>query len=213
MNPLLRDYDLFIFDWDGTLSTSTMLVRISHFFKRRYNPDYIRAHADKYSQPSRANMRFRSSEAHAVDFLYEIYSLFTRPKLRSGSIELLDALRKSNKRIALFSDGAQHRVHSEVRRLGLEKYFEVILSAETIHAYKPNPTGITLIAHELGTKKSRCLYVGDMSIDIFTARFAGIDVCSVGNGLDPYPTLVATKPDYLFESTEALARKIEGKRR
>ena len=213
MNSLLKDYDLFIFDWDGTLSTSTMLVRISHFFKKRYNPDYIRAHADKYMQPQRAKIPFRSSEAHAVDFLYEFYSIFTKPKLREGAVELLESLKKRNKKIALFSDGAQHRVHSEVRKLGLEDYFDVILSAETIHAYKPDPTGIILISRELSTRKERCLYIGDMSIDIFTARFGGIDVCSVGNGLDPYPMLVATKPDYLFDSTDALARKIEGKRR
>lgn len=208
MSSLINDYDLFIFDWDGTLSTSTMLVRVSHFFKQRYNPDYIRRHADQYRQPKRANIPFRATEARTVSWLYEFYSIFTKPRLREGSIELLKSLKKRNKKIALFSDGAQHRVHKEVKRLELEEYFDMILSAETIHSYKPNPTGINIIAKELKVRKSRCLYIGDMSIDIFTSRFAGMKVAAVGNGLDPYATLVATKPDYIFESIEALARKL-----
>lgn len=208
MHSLLKNYDLFIFDWDGTLSTSTVLVRVSHFFKKRYNPEYIRSHASSYKQPKKVNIPFRSAEARTVSWIYELYSVFTKPRLREGTVELLKELKKRNKKIALFSDGAQHRVHAEVKRLGLEEYFDVILSAETIHAYKPNPTGIGIISKELGIKKSKCLYVGDMSIDIFMARFGGMKVCAVGNGLDPYATLIATKPDYIFESTEALARKL-----
>ena len=209
MHSLLRDFDLFIFDWDGTLSTSTILVRLSHFFKLRYNTSYIKEHADEFRQPKRASIPFKATQAQTADFIYELYGLFARPKLREGSIELLEKLRKHNKRIALFTDGAQHRVAGELKRLKLEKYFDIIVSAETIHAYKPNPTGLNFTVKRMRARKEKSLYIGDMAIDIFTARFANMKVCTVGNGLDPYAKLLATKPDYIFESTEALARKID----
>ncbi|MDE1850204.1 MAG: HAD-IA family hydrolase [Candidatus Micrarchaeota archaeon] len=208
MQPLLRDFDLFIFDWDGTLSTSTLVVRLSHFLKRRYNPNYIRAHPEEFRQPKKINGALDAGEAKTLDFVYDIYSFFARPKLREGTIELLEGLRANKKTIALFSDGAQGRLNRELRRLGVEKYFDIIVSAETIRAYKPNPTGVELVIKKTKGTKKKSLYIGDMAIDIFMARFAGVRVCVVGKGLDPYSKLSACKPDYIFESTEALARKI-----
>jgi len=208
MQPLLRDFDLFIFDWDGTLSTSTLVVRLSHFFKRRYNPNYIRAHPEEFRQPKEINGALDAGEAKTLDFVYDIYSFFARPRLREGTIELLEELRANKKSIALFSDGAQGRLKRELRRLGVDKYFDLIVSAETIRAYKPNPTGVELVIKRMNGTKKKSLYIGDMAIDIFTARFAGVRVCAVGKGLDPYSKLSACKPDYIFESTEALARKI-----
>lgn len=208
MQSLLRDFDLFIFDWDGTLSTSTLLVRLSHFFKRRYNPNYIRAHPDEFRQPNKVSARLDADEVRALDFVYGIYSFFAKPRLREGTIELLEELKANRKKIALFSDGAQGRLNRELRRLGVDKYFDLIVSAEAIRSYKPNPTGVHFAIKRLKGSKSRSLYIGDMAIDIFTARFAGVRICSVGKGLDPYSKLSACKPDYIFESTEALARKI-----
>ncbi len=208
MHSLLKDYDLFIFDWDGTLSTSTAVVRLSHFFKRRYNPNYIKAHPDEFRQPKRVNMNSLAGEMRALDFFYGVYTFFLRTRLRKGALELLRELKENNKKVALFSDGAQQRINSEIRRLGIEQYFDVIVSAQTIGAYKPNPTGIQVVMRKMNGTKQRSIYIGDMAIDIFTARFAEVAVCAVGNGLDPYSKLTASKPDFIFESTEALARKI-----
>ena len=34
---LTSDYDLFVFDWDGTLSRSTRIVMLSRFLMKRYS--------------------------------------------------------------------------------------------------------------------------------------------------------------------------------
>ncbi|MDE1825046.1 MAG: HAD-IA family hydrolase [Candidatus Micrarchaeota archaeon] len=208
MHSLLDDFDLFIFDWDGTLSTSTALVRVSHFFKRRYNPQYIRRHLDEFRQPKRIDAQFNAEQARAADFAYTIYTFFVRPRLREGAIEVLETLKRKNKKVALFSDGARQRVENEVRNLGVEKYFDFIVSAQTLNAYKPNPTGIEAAIREASIRKARSLYLGDMAIDIFTARFAKVKCCAIGNGLDPYDKLVACKPDYIFQSTHALLKSL-----
>ena len=85
----------------------------------------------------------------------------------------------------------------------------MILSSELVHAYKPSPKGIMLMAKELGFKVGECLYVGDMASDVMTAKFAGMDSCAVGGGLDPYNELKEANPTYLFKNTFELYKDLE----
>lgn len=203
-----KNFDAFIFDWDGTLSTSSLIVYLSHFFKKRYYPQYIISHSKEFSRPTRLQMEEYEGEAKVADFIYGLYTSMFRPKLREGALQLLKELKSKGKKIALYSDGANRRVADELRDLGVERYFDVIVTAGAYKVYKPNPAGIGIAAKKLGVKKERCLYVGDMAIDVFTAKFAHVKVAAVGNGLDPKSRLIDAKPDYLFESTQALARSI-----
>ena len=79
-----------------------------------------------------------------------------------------------------------------------------ILSAESIKRFKPNPTGIVAIEKRLKVKAKDCVYVGDMAVDVYTARFAGVDSCAIANGVDPYNLLKRVKPTYLVRNIGAL---------
>ncbi|MDE1870582.1 MAG: HAD family hydrolase, partial [Candidatus Micrarchaeota archaeon] len=132
MSGLIDDFDLFIFDWDGTISTSSVLVRLSHYFKRRYNPEYIRSHESEFRQPRSVNSPFGANRMRLANFFYGLYTFFVRTHLREGAIEMLEILKKKNKKVALFTDGSRHRVEAELKRLGMAKYFDIIISAESI---------------------------------------------------------------------------------
>ncbi len=206
---------LFIFDWDGTLSTSTAIVRFSRFFKIRYSPSYIVAHSqlfNKNAAAGRVDMRVLEREEEKNDIyakIYEVYSLFAKPKLRKGATELLDALKKSGKKVAVFTDARRYRIIREIRMNGISRRIDYLLSADTIKAYKPNPTGIEIILKEAGVGKERSVYVGDMASDIFTAKFAGIRSCGVGGGMNSIAALKGAKPDFIFDSLEGMAKYME----
>lgn len=209
-------YGLYIFDWDGTLSTSTTLVRLSSLFKTRYRLEEILKHKDKYSIPDLTDARGVSdyikeySEASMFySNLYGLYSIFTRPRLREGSKEMLSLLRRHGKEIALFSDSKYYRLRSEIEHAKVEGDFNLVLSSELIHAYKPSPKGILLIAKELGFKVDECLYIGDMASDVMTAKFAAMDSCAVAGGLEVYRELKEAKPTYLFRNTFELYKDLE----
>lgn len=204
----LEKYDLFIFDWDGTLSTSSALVKVTRFLKRRYNIGYIKNHKELYTIGSMKDVRRKEGRAKLYSFIYDIYSRFTRAEMKPGAMELLKTLKKHRKKVAVFSDSNRHRLYIETRKTNAVKYIDFILSADSIRSFKPDPAGIYTVMDNFDVPKKRCLYIGDMAVDVFTARFAGVDSCAVCDGLDPKDLLKRVGPDYLIDGIGDLAGRI-----
>ncbi|MEM3839175.1 MAG: HAD-IA family hydrolase [Candidatus Micrarchaeaceae archaeon] len=196
----IGDYKLFIFDWDGTLSTSTMLVRASRFLQRRYNLSYIRKHFKDYEEQSRNDIKSEEEFDMIYARLYDLYSFFYKPRLQPGAAEILKELKKRKKLVAVFSDSERYRLIKEVRMLGLDRYVDFIISAASIGKYKPNPYGLILIAKHFRIPRPKAIYIGDMASDILTAKLANMDACSVCNGIDPYRLLKELRPKYLVSN-------------
>ncbi len=202
----IMEKELFIFDWDGTLSTSTLIVAASRIFRKSYRPKNIKKNTQLYKQIGKRTLsvELKQDSSKAFAFLYDFYARMYMPKTKRGSIELLSLLNKKGKKIALFSDSRSYRLMSEIRSLNMTKYFDFILSASSVGAYKPDPTGILFILDRYGIKKSKAVYIGDTVSDIMAARFAGINSCIVGDGLEPYEKIKNSKPTYLFKSIEEM---------
>lgn len=65
--------------------------------------------------------------------------------------------------------------NADVRRLGLEKYFKVIVSADEIGLSKPDPAPFLAALERAGVEPDQALHIGDHPIDdIQGAREAGL---------------------------------------
>ncbi|MDE1834632.1 MAG: HAD-IA family hydrolase [Candidatus Micrarchaeota archaeon] len=182
------------------MSTSTPLVRIARFSRRRYNIQNIERKSSSYTVDTLVKLREEEEASRFYDFVYTIYSKFYTPWLKDGVLDLFKALRKKGKKIAIFSDSNRYRLFIEARKLGILDKVDFVLSADSIKRYKPNPTGLMAIADKFGMRKRDCLYIGDMVVDIYTARFAGIDSCAVTDGIDPYDLLKSVNPKYISKN-------------
>ncbi len=205
----IGNYDLFIFDWDGTLSTSTSLVRATRLLNRRYNPRYIKEHSKEYQADLDSGVVGSESVSDFYSALYDIYSKFSRPRLQPGALLLLQELKKAGKKIAVFSDSNMYRLIKEIKLLGVTDYFDLVISARAIKKYKPNPDGLLLIIDKFKESKGRSVYIGDMASDVLTARFAGITIWSVCNGVDPYRLIKEAKPDQIFKNLQELLANLK----
>ena len=202
----LSDYELYIFDFDGTLSMPSLFVRLSRYFKKRYDINFIKRHEDLFNKKLELNDEELKVEREERFYsgLYNLYSFFFRPSIKDGSEDLLKMLKESKKKIALFSDGKEYRIRSELAKLRLEEYFDFVLAADSINIFKPNPTPLLLITKKLRVPKEKSVYIGDMPVDVFTAKFAQIGSCAVADGLGSKEMLKKVKPDFLFDNIKAL---------
>ena len=201
---LVDRYDLFIFDWDGTLSTSTSLLKALRLLNRRYSVARITGNKELYKIDTVPQFRRKEEINKIYALTYGFYSVFYKPRLKPGVIELLKHLKQKGKKIAIFSDANRHRLFIEAKRFGVLEHVDFVLSADSIKRYKPNPTGLMMIVDRFKYRKNRCIYVGDMASDVFTARFAGITCCAVGDGVDPYYVLRKVNPDYIVNDLKSL---------
>ncbi len=213
MQTLLRKFDLFIFDWDGTLSTSGFLTVVRDSLKQRYKPWYIKEHMEEFRKENFEiqNIKIEAEEHKLYESIYDVYSTFVKTKLREGALETLQSLKNAKKKVAIFSDARPYRLKQETHSLNLSKYFDLVLCSELVDSYKPYPKGLNVIVKKMRAKKERSIYIGDMASDVITAQLAGITSCGVAGGVGTYVNLKEAGPDYLFESVEELARTIKTK--
>ncbi len=202
------DHSLFIFDWDGTLSTSTLLVRLSRLFNTRYNVSGHEQPLHRRAVPMPDYRRMEAGLERKNIFyarLYDFYSGFSIPRLRNGSMDALLQLSRRGKRIAVFSDSEEYRLLHEAKVLGVIGKVDMVLSAKSIGYYKPRPEGLMLLMEKYKSDPGESIYVGDMASDVLTARLAGMHSCGIAGGLERYDILQRAKPDYLFKDMQDLA--------
>ncbi len=208
---LISDYDLFVFDWDGTLSRSTSIVMLSRFFMKRYRISNIEKRTKEYQIEAMKRVKTMENEGRFYSTLYDIYSTITRPRIKDGAIEVLQMLRKKKKKIAIFSDSNSYRLSQETGKYAINKYADIILSSQSIGHHKPSPLGLNMIREELDVPKGRCIYIGDMAADIYTAKFAGYKSCVLADGADPHSLLKSFNPDYIFKDINLFLEALKSK--
>ncbi|MDE1855144.1 MAG: HAD hydrolase-like protein [Candidatus Micrarchaeota archaeon] len=207
---LLSKYDLFIFDWDHTLTTSTLFVTLLYYLVKRSKHKSTEGMRKKHpSDFSAKNVEIKEEVSKIYSAFDDLYGVVFKPKLKPDAIRLLAMLRKRRKRIAIFSDSKTYRLLKETEYLGVLRYVGKVLSAESIGYYKPDPTGLLLLIDRFHVPKERSLYIGDMAGDVLTAKLAGIDSCAICDGIDSPERLRNEKPDYVFPQLGSFLDAIE----
>jgi phosphoglycolate phosphatase len=88
--------------------------------------------------------------------------------------------------------------------LGLSGFFETIVGPEDAPRPKPAPDMLEEVVKRLRLPRNQVLYVGDMVIDVDTARSAAIAVWAVPTGSEDLVRLEQAKPDRLLHSFSEL---------
>ena len=75
----IKEKELFIFDWDGTLSTSTLIVAASRIFRRGYNPKNIEKKQEFYkklgnSKGKGLSLELKQDRSKIFAVIYDFYA-------------------------------------------------------------------------------------------------------------------------------------------
>lgn len=79
-----------------------------------------------------------------------------------------------------------------------------VVSGDTLSVKKPNPAGIHSCLEQFGVAPARALFVGDSSIDVASARNAGIAVWALPYGYNMGQPIEACAPDRVIADCSAL---------
>ena len=124
--------------------------------------------------------------------------------LYAGISELLDGLTEKGILLAINTNKDQRFADETVEKTLKKWKFTNITGAVDGKPRKPKPDGIEAILHEHGIKKEEALYIGDMRVDVETAKNAGVYsvFCEWGFGssetLDLTPDLTVKKPEEIL---------------
>ncbi|MDR2874463.1 MAG: HAD-IA family hydrolase [Methylobacillus sp.] len=198
-----KQFDLLVFDWDGTLSDSTHAIVVSVQEAARDAGLPIPGEADARSiiglELHRAiTVLLPDADAAQLELLAERYRV--QFHTRSHGIALFDGVAEAVKQLA--DEGFLLAVATGKTRRGLERaldesglrpYFQTSRCADECFS-KPHPQMLLQIMDELNVAPERTLMIGDTSFDLQMANSASARSLAVTYGAQPLENLLAHKP-------------------
>ena len=130
---------------------------------------------------------------HALPIFEKHYAeLLLNSKAYDGVVEGLDAMQAGGFRLGCITNKLAHYTEPLLRGVGLAKYFEIVLSGDTLPEKKPHPLPLLHAAKFFGVPIEKMLLIGDSLNDTVAARAAGCPVFCVPYGYnhgEPVETL------------------------
>ena len=213
--------DLIIFDLDGTLVDSRLDLAGAVNATRRHMGMEALANERVYTYVGNgAPMLVRralgdgatdAQVQEALEFFLEYYREhdLDYTVLYPGVKESLDRLRGAGKRMAVLTNKPVRMSRHIVEGLGVGGHFFQVDGGNSFDFKKPHPIGVEELMKEAGVGRESTLMVGDSSVDVQTARNAGIACCGVTYGFQP-ETLEDPAPEMLVDRMEEMVAKLLG---
>jgi phosphoglycolate phosphatase len=210
---------LIIFDLDGTLIDSAKDLAVSmnatreHLGMPALDPSLIYSFVGNGAPTlvKRALGTGASDELvqEGLSFFLKYYRTHAleHTQLYPGVRELLETLAGKHK-LAILTNKPVKISFDIVAALGLGAYFQQVYGGDSFAGKKPDPVGIRTLMTENATTPNDTWMVGDSSVDIQTARNAGVHSCGVAWGFQP-ASLETTPPDVLIHLPGELERHLE----
>ncbi|MDR0471184.1 MAG: HAD family phosphatase [Nitrososphaerota archaeon] len=205
-------FEAAIFDWDGTLADSRHAIVVS-FQKALLEHDieipssYIEQRigigaADTFREILRSKKRIIDEEliTRLVERKSEVQiELADEIQLFEGAQPLLETLRGKIK-VALATMSSNAVIIHLLKVNHLEKYFQVVLTANSVNCSKPSPEIFLKTAAELNTPPARCVVFEDSRFGVKAAKTGGMHCIAVMTGTSNKEELQIEKPDLLVKN-------------
>ena len=125
-----------------------------------------------------------------------------------GVVATMQGLKRQGLTLAIVTSKARLREHRgrpigalvEMKRVGLDGIFDLIVGHEDVQESKPSPAPILFALERLGLEATDALMVGDSHVDIEAAKAAGVSSVGATWGTVSEELLVKAGPDFLAHS-------------
>jgi HAD superfamily hydrolase (TIGR01509 family) len=198
-----------LFDWDGTLFDSAVPgftafqkafaelgVAFDHQrYEAAYSPNWYAMYEALGLPPE---------QWRRADELWLQHYGEQPPQMVGGGRETLLALHQRGYCLGVVSSGTHVRVAREIRQLGLDSLFGVLVCNEHVVRKKPDPEGLIMAMRQLNSSPERCCYVGDAPEDIQMGRSARLLTVGVPSSYPSARRLPDCSPDLQIASISDL---------
>ena len=209
-----RNFDLIVFDWDGTLFDSTALI--THCIQASavdlglprpsdeaasYVIGMGLAEALQHAAPDLPPTRYRElGERYRHHYFARQHELV----LFQGTQAMLRALKARNHLLGVATGKSRRGLDEALNTVDLKGLFDATRTADET-ASKPDPQMLLELMNELGTEPARTLMIGDTTHDLQLAANAGTASIGVSYGAHDHEAFASFDTLLVAHSTAELA--------
>ena len=205
---------LFVFDLDGTLADAYRAIEKSLNFTRNKiglpKVSYKEAKSkvgrgdrifmETFFPPEKIEQALGTYRRHHEEALKE------HSKLKPYARQMLMRLKRKGKLTAIASNRPSYFTNLILTTLDIKKYFDMVLCADEIKSNKPNPKILNVLMKKLNVARKETVFVGDMDIDLETAKRARISAVFVKGGSSSIAATAKYKNKKIISSLKEILR-------
>jgi len=214
-----RNFDLIVFDWDGTLFDSTALIvrciqaaaadlgtAVPSDAQAAYVIGMGLHEALQHAVPSLSREDYpRLGERYRHHYVARQHELTLFP----GTLEMLHALKACGHALGVATGKSRRGLDEVLQTVELHGLFDATRTADET-ASKPHPRMLEELMAELGAAPGRTLMIGDTTHDLQLAANAGTDSVAVSFGAHEREAFDTFSPRVVVHSTRELRDWLRG---
>ena len=173
-----------IFDVDGTLAATGRLIFDSfnhiaeRYRQRRYKDEEI---IKMFGPPEEGALLSIVGQDQIEEAMVEYLDYYRKRHrelayLHPGLMEVLQLIKSRGCKLAVFTGKGTRTTQISLRELGIDKFFDFIVTGNDVQNHKPSSEGLIKILKYFSLDPGEALMIGDGVSDIKAANEAGIRV-------------------------------------
>mgnify|MGYP001183593933 CR=1 FL=1 len=185
---LTDKYDLFIFDFDGTIA-NTLPLYFESFRKvisSFNNEDFDDSEIESWFGPNevgilKERLNNITDLPNAEKMLYSVYESDHEALVKTDKdiFLMLNKLKKQRKFIAMVTGKCKKTYDYSSKALMLDQTFQYEITGDDVEKPKPSSEGLVKVIKHFQVSNDRAIYIGDSDMDVKAAREAKIDSVAV----------------------------------
>ncbi len=207
----MKNFDGFIFDIDGTLTSTNELIFESfrHVTKKYLNKSVTDEEIIEMFGPTEdvilkewMKEDYHDARKDYFDFYSNNHHLMA--DVYPGIKEILQFIKSKDIPLSIYTGKGKDSSEITLKKIGVYHLFDMVVSGDDVEIHKPSPEGINVFVEKFNLNRDRVLMVGDAPADIIAARTAGVKVASVVWDSYAKEKVMQMNADYIFESVDLL---------
>ena len=188
---MTKQFDLIVWDWDGTLADSTGMITNSILkaaeqvglpaLSAKTASNIIGLGLKESIQALYGDIPVEQALALATQYTANYYAGESEIPLFEGAAETIIALHKRGFKLAVATGKGRRGLNLALEHCGLGKYFHSTRTVDECFS-KPHPQMLDELMDYLVVMPERTLMVGDTSYDLQMAQNAGVSAVGVSYG-------------------------------
>ena len=213
---MLRNFDGFIFDVDGTLTSTNELIFSSfnhvtqkYLNKRVSNEEIIAMFGPTEDVILQEWMKHDYHNARKDYFDFYSSQHQKMADIYPGMIDVLKFIKSKNIPLSIYTGKGKDSASITLKEIGVYDLFDLIVTGDDVKESKPSREGVDMFVEKFNLNRNKVLMIGDAPADVIAAHRAGVKAASVLWDSYARDKVLQMNSDYIFETVEEFKKFLE----